>query len=71
MLVGPGFMLAIYRIVLYLCAAAFAVLVAHRLLRRGQPNPGFARRLNEAIWTLIPAVLLFLLVLATGGIVRP
>ncbi|MGH9542926.1 MAG: hypothetical protein ACRD2H_13725 [Terriglobales bacterium] len=52
-----------YRIVLYLCAGAFAALVAQRWLRRDGPRLSRARRVNEAIWTLIPALLLLFLML--------
>lgn len=56
-------MVTAYRIVLYLCAAAFAALVAQRWLRRDGPRLSRARRVNEAIWTLIPALLLLFLLL--------
>lgn len=56
----------VYRIVLYLCAAAVAAIVAYRLVRATR-RPGVslarARVVNEIIWTAIPvAVLAWLLV---------
>lgn len=57
----------LYRIILYLCAAAAVAIIAGRLFRaaarRHGQSPGAARVVNEIIWTAIPAAVLAWLVL--------
>lgn len=56
----------LYRVLLYLCAAAVAVIIAYRLLRavrRPGASLGRARVVNEMIWTAIPVAVLAWLIL--------
>ncbi len=52
----------LYRIILYLCSAAVAAVIAWRWLRPRR-SLGPARLVNEIIWTAIPAAVLAWLLL--------